>query len=134
MTTDPNETGSDLERLVLLAICDPGAFLARGDNYTESIPHWGMRAVLAVLAKEGKVVVDRADLVTVLEDSNSPAAWPARSRIGAALFASALAAEGARCPEATEPEPLIDPDCRDGKCGSCFGGPCEHHCHKGASK
>src|ERR1044072_856068 len=27
------------------------------------------------------------------------------------------------------PEPLIDPDCRDGKCGSCVGGPCEHDCH-----
>ncbi|MGH3382673.1 MAG: hypothetical protein ACRDP6_48890 [Actinoallomurus sp.] len=24
---------------------------------------------------------------------------------------------------------LIDPDCRDGKCGSCVGGPCEHDCH-----
>jgi hypothetical protein len=28
------------------------------------------------------------------------------------------------------PEPLIDPDCRGGKCSSCVGGPCEHHCHK----
>lgn len=26
--------------------------------------------------------------------------------------------------------PLIDPDCRDGKCDSCVGGPCEHDCHK----
>jgi hypothetical protein len=26
-------------------------------------------------------------------------------------------------------EPLIDPDCRDGKCGSCVGGLCEHECH-----
>lgn len=25
--------------------------------------------------------------------------------------------------------PLLDPDCRDGKCGSCIGGPCEHECH-----
>lgn len=24
---------------------------------------------------------------------------------------------------------LLDPDCRDGKCGSCVGGPCEHGCH-----
>lgn len=29
-----------------------------------------------------------------------------------------------------EGEPkLLDPDCRDGKCGSCVGGPCEHSCH-----
>lgn len=26
--------------------------------------------------------------------------------------------------------PLIDPDCRADKCGSCVGGPCEHHCHQ----
>jgi hypothetical protein len=25
--------------------------------------------------------------------------------------------------------PLLDPDCRDGKCGSCVGAPCEHSCH-----
>ncbi|MGI8333427.1 hypothetical protein ACRYCC_26040 [Actinomadura scrupuli] len=25
---------------------------------------------------------------------------------------------------------LIDPDCRDGKCGSCIGGLCEHDCHQ----
>lgn len=29
-----------------------------------------------------------------------------------------------------KPEPLIDPDCRDGKCGSCVGGPCQHECHQ----
>jgi hypothetical protein len=28
-----------------------------------------------------------------------------------------------------EDEPLIDPDCRDGKCDSCIGGPCTHDCH-----
>lgn len=27
------------------------------------------------------------------------------------------------------PEPLLDPDCAAGKCGSCVGGPCEHWCH-----
>lgn len=32
-------------------------------------------------------------------------------------------------PEPTTPERLIDPDCRDGKCGSCVGGLCEHYCH-----
>lgn len=32
-------------------------------------------------------------------------------------------------PDPTAPEPLIDPDCRDGKCQSCIGGPCEHDCH-----
>jgi hypothetical protein len=26
-------------------------------------------------------------------------------------------------------EPLIDPDCRDGKHGSCVGGPCQCACH-----
>ncbi len=26
--------------------------------------------------------------------------------------------------------PLLDPDCRDGKCGSCIGPPCEHECHR----
>ncbi|MEU4410687.1 hypothetical protein AB0F88_39805 [Streptosporangium sp. NPDC023963] len=30
-------------------------------------------------------------------------------------------------------EPLVDPDCRDGKCHSCVGGPCEHSCHQGDS-
>jgi hypothetical protein len=29
----------------------------------------------------------------------------------------------------TTPEPLIDPDCRDGKHPSCVGGPCECMCH-----
>jgi hypothetical protein len=24
---------------------------------------------------------------------------------------------------------LIDPDCKAGKCDSCVGGPCQHHCH-----
>ncbi len=28
------------------------------------------------------------------------------------------------------PGPLLDPDCRDGKCGSCTGAPCEHECHR----
>lgn len=27
-------------------------------------------------------------------------------------------------------EPLIDPDCRDGKCGSYIGDLCEHECHR----
>lgn len=26
--------------------------------------------------------------------------------------------------------PLLDPDCRDGKCASCVGPPCEHECHQ----
>ncbi len=30
----------------------------------------------------------------------------------------------------TETEKLIDPDCRDGKHGSCVGGPCECACHQ----
>jgi hypothetical protein len=25
---------------------------------------------------------------------------------------------------------LLDPDCRDEKCSSCVGGPCEHECHQ----
>jgi hypothetical protein len=36
----------------------------------------------------------------------------------------ALTAEGAG--------PLLDPDCRGGKCGSCVGAPCEHECHAAA--
>jgi hypothetical protein len=36
--------------------------------------------------------------------------------------AKELVAEGAG--------PLLDPDCRDGKCGSCTGPPCEHECHQ----
>lgn len=32
-----------------------------------------------------------------------------------------------------EDEPLIDPDCRDGKCESCVGGPCTHDCHQAGS-
>ncbi len=35
---------------------------------------------------------------------------------------AALIAEGAG--------PLLDPDCRAGKCGSCAGAPCEHECHR----
>lgn len=27
-------------------------------------------------------------------------------------------------------DPPIGPDCRDGKCSSCLGGPCEHVCHE----
>ena len=27
-------------------------------------------------------------------------------------------------------EPLFDPDCRDGKHGSCVGAPCECGCHE----
>ncbi len=30
-------------------------------------------------------------------------------------------------------EPLLDPDCRDGKHGSCVGGPCECPCHREAA-
>lgn len=52
-------------------------------------------------------------------------------RENAELRAEARRAE-AKVPKEpeSEPEPLIDPDCRDGKCGSCIGGPCEHHCHE----
>jgi hypothetical protein len=32
--------------------------------------------------------------------------------------------------EAVGAGPLLDPDCRDGKCGSCVGAPCEHECHR----
>jgi hypothetical protein len=29
--------------------------------------------------------------------------------------------------------PLLDPDCKAGKCGSCVGGLCEHECHRTAA-
>ena len=32
-------------------------------------------------------------------------------------------------PDPTAPEQLLDPDCRDGKHGSCVGDPCECACH-----
>lgn len=35
--------------------------------------------------------------------------------------------------EAIGTGPLLDPDCRAGKCSSCVGAPCEHECHKEAS-
>lgn len=42
-----------------------------------------------------------------------------------------------RCPsrplEATGTGPLLDPDCRIGKCGRCPGAPCEHECHQGGA-
>ena len=38
---------------IRLAISDPGSFVGRGDNYTESIPSWQTRAVLALLADAG---------------------------------------------------------------------------------
>ena len=34
---------------------------------------------------------------------------------------------------AEEAEALIDPDCRDGKHGSCVGDPCECECHEGGA-
>ena len=40
----------ETEKLVRLAISDPGAFLPRGDAYQESIPGWGARAALKALA------------------------------------------------------------------------------------
>jgi hypothetical protein len=36
--------------------------------------------------------------------------------------------------EAIGAGPLLDPDCRDGKCGSCVGAPCEHSCHQGGPR
>lgn len=41
------------ENLVAQAIGDPGSFLPRGNDYQESIPRWGMRAVLGALADAG---------------------------------------------------------------------------------
>lgn len=46
------------------------------------------------------------------------------------VYRAALTADG-RAPLTAEGSgPLLDPDCRDGKCGSCVGAPCEHHCHR----
>jgi hypothetical protein len=47
----------------------------------------------------------------------------------AAAQACGRALEGLRADE-PEDERLVDPDCRDGKCDSCVGGPCEHECHQ----
>lgn len=55
-------TGRELERLILQAICDPGAFLPRGDDYTEAIPHWGMRAVFAALKRAGLAIAAESEL------------------------------------------------------------------------
>ena len=41
-----------------------------------------------------------------------------------------LTGEPSRDLEAIGAGPLLDPDCRDGKCGSCIGAPCEHECHR----
>lgn len=41
-----------------------------------------------------------------------------------------LISEPPRELEAIGTGPLLDPDCRDGKCGSCIGAPCEHECHR----
>lgn len=30
--------------------------------------------------------------------------------------------------------PLLDPDCRIGKCGRCPGAPCEHECHQDGTR
>jgi hypothetical protein len=40
------------EALIRRAICDPGQFLPRGADYTEPIPSWSARAVVAALAAE----------------------------------------------------------------------------------
>lgn len=39
--------------LIRRAICDPGQFLPRGDDYTEPITSWSARAVVAALAAAG---------------------------------------------------------------------------------
>ncbi len=44
---------AETEELVAQAIGDPGSLLPRGDNYRETIPRWGMRAVLTALADAG---------------------------------------------------------------------------------
>jgi hypothetical protein len=44
-----------------------------------------------------------------------------------------LAAESTRELTAEGTGPLLDPDCRAGKCGSCIGPPCEHGCHQSGS-
>jgi len=38
-------------------ICDPGAFLQRGNNYDEPIISWGARAVMALLEERGLHVI-----------------------------------------------------------------------------
>lgn len=67
-----------------------------------------------------------------------PCIWPPGRACGTAEgegghchtvpFASLLG-EAPRDLEAIGAGPLLDPDCRDGKCGSCVGTPCEHACH-----
>lgn len=42
-------TGRDSLRSLRLAISDPGAFLARGDNYQESLLDWQVRAVTVAI-------------------------------------------------------------------------------------
>jgi hypothetical protein len=38
-----------LHKRIVQAIADPGHFTARADDYTESIPSWGARAVVIAL-------------------------------------------------------------------------------------
>lgn len=66
----------------------------------------------------------------VIEDHRKPAppdrdADEVAARLKDAVDAGRLPTEFGAAPRAL----LLDPDCRDGKCSSCVGGPCEHGCH-----
>lgn len=63
--TDPK---NDFERRIRFAISDPGAFLPRGDDYTESIPNWGMRAVMTVVQPEIERQLN--EVTTALKEAN----------------------------------------------------------------
>lgn len=42
----------DLHKRLVQAIADPGHWTPRGDDYSESIPSWGARAVVIALGLE----------------------------------------------------------------------------------
>lgn len=53
-------TDDELRRLITAAIADPGAFVPRGDDYTEPIPSWGARAVMSLLEPARRSVTYKA--------------------------------------------------------------------------
>lgn len=67
-------TTPDVERVIRKAIHDPGQHVPRGDNYTEPLPSWQAREVVAALTAAGYLLV-RA--VTPEEEQADTAAWSA---------------------------------------------------------
>lgn len=57
---------TDIERQILLAISDPGAFIARRADHTESSSHWSMRAIVTAVLPAHETMI-RAKIADEIE-------------------------------------------------------------------